>query len=217
MLYPKKDDAQKISDYCSSAGITTESLHSNETLNVSNAYLTNLLIYDLEKYRQKNRFPWSEAMKWHGRIFHSDPSYGITEQTISTKWSCNYAKINNLKAKKKIKELTAYLGAPHIPPIKKKGVKEQLIENLENPLLEEINASENPLIVMAEFQGAVIGTYVNNLEHYKLKQAKKIGQLKHTLDTITKEKVELEKKKNLQSETIKQMEVKLLQSKDTIT
>ena len=50
MLYPKKDDAQKISDYCSSAGIATESLHSNETLNVSNAYLTNLLVYDLEKY-----------------------------------------------------------------------------------------------------------------------------------------------------------------------
>ena len=97
MLYPKKDDAQKISDYCSSAGITTRSLHSNETLNVSNAYLTNFLVYDLEKYRQKNKFPWSEAMKWHDRIFHSDHSYSITEQTISTKWSCNYAKINNLK------------------------------------------------------------------------------------------------------------------------
>ena len=217
MLYPKKDDAQKISDYCSSAGITTKSLHSNETLNVSNAYLTNLLVYDLEKYRQKNKFPWSEAMKWHDRIFHSDPSYSITEQTISTKWSCNYAKINNLKVKKKTKELTAYLGAPHIPPIKKKCAKEQLIENLENPPLEEINASENPLIAMAEFQGAVIGTYVNKLEHNKVKQAKKIGQLKHTLDTITKEKVVLEKKKNLQSEKIQQMEVKLLQSKDTIT
>ena len=125
--------------------------------------------------------------------------------------------INNLKVKKKTKELTAYLGAPHIPPIKKKGAKEQLIENMENPLLEEISASENPLIAMAEFQGAVIGTYVNKLEHNKVKQAKKIGQLKHTLDTITKEKVELEKKKNLQSEKIKQMEVRLLQSKDTIT
>ena len=69
MLYPKKDDAQKISDYCSSAGI--ESLHSNEILNVSNAYLTNLLVCDLEKYRQKNKFPWSEAVKWHDKIFHS--------------------------------------------------------------------------------------------------------------------------------------------------
>ena len=217
MLYPKKDDAQKISDYCSSAGITTESLHSNETLNVSNAYLTNLLVYDLKKYREKNKFPWSEAVKWHDRVFHSDSSYSIMEQTISTKWSRNYAKINNLKVKKKTKGLTAYLGAPHIPPIKKKGAKEQLIENMENPPLEEISASENPLIAMAEFQGAVIGTYVNKLEYNKVKQAKKIGQLKHTLDTITKEKVELEKKKNLQSEKIKQMEVKLLQSKDTIT
>ena len=197
VLYPKKDDAQKISDYCSSAGITTESLHLNETLNVSNAYLTDLLVYELEKYRQKNKFPWCEAVKWHDRIFHSDPSYSIMEQTISTKWSRNYAKINNLKVKKKTKELTAYLGAPHIPPIKKKGAKEQLIENMENPPLEEINASENPLIAMAEFQGAVIGTYVNKPEHNKVKQAKKIGQLKHTLDTITKEKVELEKKNKL--------------------
>ena len=86
MLYPKKDDAQKISDYCSSAGITTESLHSNETL-------TNLLVYNLENYRQKNKFPWSETVKWHDRIFHSDPSYSIMEQTISTKWSCIYAKL----------------------------------------------------------------------------------------------------------------------------
>ena len=70
---------------------------------------------------------------------------------------------------------------------------------------------------MEEFQGAVIGAYVNKLEHNKVKQDKKTGQLKHTLDTITKEKVELEKGKNLQSEKIKQMEVKLLQSKDTIT
>ena len=62
MLYPKKDDAQKISDYCSSVGITTKSLHSNETMNVSNAYLTNLIVYDLEKYR-KRMFPWSETMK----------------------------------------------------------------------------------------------------------------------------------------------------------
>ena len=123
MLYSKKDDAQKISDYCSTVGITTESLHSNEILNVSNAYLTNLLVYDLEKYRQKNKFPWSEAVKWHDRIFHSDPSYSIMEQKISTKWIRNYAKINNLKVKKKTKELTAYLGAPHILPIKKKGAK----------------------------------------------------------------------------------------------
>ena len=117
------------------------------------------------------------------------------EQTISTKWSHNYAKINNLKVKKKAKELTAYLGDPHIPPIKKKGAKEQLIENMENPPLEEINASENPLTAMAEFQGTVIGTYVNKLEHNKVQQAKKIGQLKHTLDTIRKEKAELEKKR----------------------
>ena len=84
---------------------------------------------------------------------------------------------------------------------------------MENPPFEEINASENPLIAMAEFQGAVIGTYVNTLEHNKVKQAKKIGQLKHTLDTITKEKVELEKKKNLQSEKIKQIEVNYFNQK----
>ena len=70
---------------------------------------------------------------------------------------------------------------------------------------------------MAELQGAGIGTYMNKFEHNQVKQAKKIGHLTHTLDTITKEKVELEKKKNLQSDKIKQMEVKLLQSKDTIT
>ena len=82
-------------------------------------------------------------MKWHDRMFHSDPSYSTMEQTISTKWSHNCAKINNLKVKKKTKELTAYLGAPHMPPIKKKGAKEQLTENLESPPLEEINASFN--------------------------------------------------------------------------
>ena len=56
-LIPPKEDPNKISDYCTSAGITADILHSSECLDISSKFLTNELIYDLEKYRQKNRFP----------------------------------------------------------------------------------------------------------------------------------------------------------------
>ena len=48
MLYPT-DGPNKISDYCSSAGITQDILHSTKPISVASAYLTNLLVYELEK------------------------------------------------------------------------------------------------------------------------------------------------------------------------
>ena len=117
VLYPT-DDPNKISDYCSSAGITKDILHSTKPISIASVYLTNLLIYDLEKYRQNNSFSWSDALQWHERIFDSDPTYSVNENTIQTKWSCNYTKINNLKLKKNSKELTAFMKAPYIAPLK---------------------------------------------------------------------------------------------------
>ena len=94
-LLPPKEDPNKISDYCTSAGITAAILHSSECLRYFKQVLNNELIYDLEKYRRKNRFPWSEAVKWQSKIFHSDASYSKSEVNIATKWNRNYDEITD--------------------------------------------------------------------------------------------------------------------------
>ena len=49
VMYPT-DDPNKISDYCSSAGITKDSLQSTKPISIASIYLTNFFVYDLEKY-----------------------------------------------------------------------------------------------------------------------------------------------------------------------
>ena len=49
-LFPPMEDLNVISTFCSSAGITVETLHSKVSLRVSPCLLTNQLIYDLEKF-----------------------------------------------------------------------------------------------------------------------------------------------------------------------
>ena len=48
--------------------------------------------------------------------------------------------------------------------MKRKGSKEQVLYKLANPSLGQINTAPDPLLAMAEIQGAVMGTYVNQLE-----------------------------------------------------
>ena len=74
----------QTSDYCSSAGIIKDILHSMKSISIGSAYLTNLLVYDLEKYRQNNSFSWSDMLQWHERIFDFDPSYSVNENTTHT-------------------------------------------------------------------------------------------------------------------------------------
>ena len=42
--------------------------------------------------------------------------------------------------------------------------RQNFIEALENPPLEKISSSRDPLLAMAEYQGAVMGKYVHKLE-----------------------------------------------------
>ena len=215
VLYPT-DDPNKISDYCSSAGITKDSLHSTKPISIASAYLTNLLVYDLEKYRQNNSFSWSDVLQWHERIFNFDPTYSVNENTIQTKWSHNYTKINNFKLKKKSKELTAFMKAPYIPPLKQKSDKEKLMETLEHPPLHDINAAADPMLAMAKFQGAVIGTYVQKIEHHNINRQNKIEKLKVTLETVSQEKKVAEKQTVLQDQKTKHLEAELVQCKEKV-
>ena len=208
-LFPPKEDPNKISDYCTSVGIAADILHSSEYLDISSKLLTKELIYDLEKYRQKNRFPWSEAVKWQSKIFHSDPSYSISEVNIVTKWNRNYDKITGLMAKHKLKYLNNHLSAPYIPPVRTMSAKECMMDTFAHPPMEQINASPVPLLAMAEFQGEVMGTYVHKLERNQAKQEKKIQQLKTKLETITEEKDELENQKQLHADKIKDLQSKV--------
>ena len=217
VLYPT-DDPNKISDYCSSVGITKDSLHSTKPISIASAYLTNLLVYDLEKYRQNNSFFWYDLLQWHERIFNFNPTYSVNENTIQTKWSHNYTIINNLKLKKKkkSKELPAFMKAPYIPPSKQKSDKEKLMDTLEHPPLYDINAAADPMLAMAKFQDAVIGTYVQKIEHNNINRQNKIEKLKVTLETVSQEKKMAEKQTVLQDQKIKHLEAELVQCKEKV-
>ena len=82
VLYPI-DDPNSVSHYCSSAGITKDNFHSIKPISMVSAYLTNLLVYDLEKYRQNNSFSLSDVLQWHERIFNFDAIYSVNENTIN--------------------------------------------------------------------------------------------------------------------------------------
>ena len=95
-LFPPQKNENDISSFCTKAGITIDSLSKEEPLSISPEYLTNQLVYDLERYRQNNSMQWSEAVKWHHKLFPLDQSDNVTEKNISMKWSRNYKRIRHM-------------------------------------------------------------------------------------------------------------------------
>ena len=184
-------------------------------LDIPSDFLTNQLIYDLETYRQKNNYPLSEAVKWH-KIFFSDPSYNVTETTIGMKWNRNYNKVKMLKAKHKTYDLEKHLGTLHIPPMRAKTAKEHLIDTLADPPLDQINSSKVPLLAMAEFQGAVIGKYVQQLEKRVAKGRKENKKLKDTLNVVASKRDELQLAEKVQNHEVERLQIELKKSHDNL-
>ena len=81
-LFLPMEDSNVISTFCSSAGITVETLHSEVSLSLSPCLLTNQLIYDLEKYRQNNHLPQSDAVKWNSMIFYLTKVTAVLKQLL---------------------------------------------------------------------------------------------------------------------------------------
>ena len=65
---------------------------------------------------------WSEAVKWHQKLFPLDQNDNVTEKNINMKCSQNYKGIWHMKVTQN-KHLYEYLGSPHIPPMKRKEFK----------------------------------------------------------------------------------------------
>ena len=190
-LFPPQKNENDISSFCTKAGITIDSLSKEEPLSISPEYLTNQLVYDLERYRQNNSMPWSEAVKWHHKLFPLDQSDNVTEKNISMKWSRNYKRIHHMKVSQN-KHLNEYLESPHIPPTKRESSKKHALHKLANPPMQQITTAPNPLLAMAEIQGAVMGTYVNKLEKKHAQHVKKIQNLQGKIQTISLQKDQIE-------------------------
>ena len=192
-LFPPQKNENDISSFCTKAGITIDSLSKEEPLSISPEYLTNQLVYDLERYRQNNSMPWSEAVKWHHKLFPLDQSDNVTEKNISMKWSQNYKRIHHMKVSQN-KHLNEYLESPHIPPTKTESSKKHVLHKLANPPMQQITTAPNPLLAMAEIQGAVMGTYVNKLEKKHAQHVKKYKTSKEKYKQYLYEKIKLKKK-----------------------
>ena len=82
----------KLSPYCASAGVTVSKI-TCYILHVVDTFLTNELVYDVEKYCRKKNIPWQEAVKWQKKLFQFDPSYVISEVAAivnAVKWGQIY-------------------------------------------------------------------------------------------------------------------------------
>ena len=137
-LYPSQKNENEISPFCTEAGISVESLLKEKPVNVLPRYLTNQLVYDLEKFRQRSSTPWSEAVKWHNKLFPLNKDDSVTEKNINKKWSRNYKRIQHMKVTQS-RKLNEYLESPHAPPLKKRSSKEEVLHNLANPPMDQIN------------------------------------------------------------------------------
>ena len=105
----------------------------------------------------------SQAVNWQKKIFQFDPSYNISEVATAIKWCHIYDKVTQLNSKNKNENVVKYLESPHISTMKRKTAKEDVMDKLANPPLQQINESPETLLAMAEFQGAVLGTYLQKL------------------------------------------------------
>ena len=189
-LFPPQNNKNEISPFCTQAGISVESLLKEHCINV----LSNT--------------PWSVAVKWHQKLFPSDQHDSVTETNINKKWSRNYKKIRHMKVTQS-NQLNEYLECQHIPPMKKKSSKEQVLHKLANPPLDQINVAPDPLLAMAEIQGAVMGKYVNKLEQQHLQKAKKIKKLQAQVETLTSQKYKLDEEKRSEDTLVKHLQSKV--------
>ena len=80
--------------------------------------------------------------------------------------------------------------------------------------MHDINAAADPMLAMAKFQGVVIGTYVQKIEHHNSNRQNKIKKLKVTLETVSQEKKVAEKQTVLQDEKNKYWEAELVECKE---
>ena len=117
-------------------------------------------------------------------IFPSDQSHSCTEAAVIKKWNRNYEKITTLKKTGRQKELLEHLNAPYNPPMKRRTAKEKLIDDMENPPEQQINTSAEPLVVMAEYQGMVMGKYVRGIGTKLQKETQRVHQLQKKVDTL---------------------------------
>ena len=162
----------------------------------------------MEKFRQRNGTPWSEAVNWHNKLFPLNIDDSVTEKNINKKWSRNYKRIQHMKVTQS-RKLNEYLESPHVPPVKKRSSKEEVLHKLANPPLDQINVAPDPLLAMAQIQGAVMGKYVNKLENQQVHNTKRIKNLQGKVETLTLQKDKLDEEKRAEDAKVKYLQLKV--------
>ena len=171
---------------CKLAGLKIEYLH-DSTINfqVKPEYCTNQLIFELEKYRQQKGLQASKPLEWSEQFLHMTDDYSKVENTHYCVWRNLYSQTVSLTGLKRRKFEQALFQIPK----RKVNPQEEIALALENPPMEKIAADPNPLIAMAEYQGEVIGKYVQKAEG---RIAKQLHEIKHLKGQVSKKSEENE-------------------------
>ena len=163
-----------IGPYCKRENLKTFYLHGNKQhLLITTDYVTNGLIYELEQYRWKEKLSIDSALEWTECFFPMTTHQGTSAQAHNHAWKTVYDRVTSLKCNvKKDKStidiqqehLEGFLLLQYIPPSARLSNRKQLVDALQNPPMNKIRSSTNPLVSMAAYQGELMGKYVRNTE-----------------------------------------------------
>ena len=183
---------------CKLAGLRIEYLH-DSTINfqVKAEQCTNQLIFELEKYRQQKCLAGSKPLEWSEQFLHMTNDDSKVENTHYCVWRNLYSQTVSLTGLKRRKFEQVLFQIPK----RKVDPQEEIALALENPPMEKIAAHTNPLIAMAEYQGEIIGKYVQKAEG---RIAKQLHEIEHLKGQVSKRKAESE---TMQSELHKRTNV----------
>ena len=140
------------------------------------------MIYELEQYRHKENLPVGTVLHWTEQLFPRIDSQSANVQAHSKAWKSVYERITTQKHKAVKSKDHINVHKEHVVGFMQQSFiiaqtlltqRDQLTQSMQNPPVNKILSSHNPLLSMAEYQGEIFGKYVKNTESKMQQQEKK--------------------------------------------
>ena len=165
-----KSVPEYIGNYCQEAGLKLLHLKNGSIeYHIHPKYVTNGLIYELEKYRRSKNLPRRSIIQWTSHFFPQSASQNPNPNAHYHAWTSLYTEVTRqthdatkVKSDTDVNQahLQGYLSQLFIFPQVQASPSEQMTSALSNPPTEKIQSSAQPLLAIAKYQGEVFCKYV---------------------------------------------------------
>ena len=178
-----------IGNYCQEAGLKLLHLKNGSIeYHIHPKYVTNGLIYELEKYRRSKNLPRRSIIQWTSRFFPQSALQNPNPDAHYHAWTSLYTQVTRqthdatkVKSDTDVSQahLQGYLSQLFIFPEVQASPSEQMTSALSNPPTEKIQSSAQPLLAIAKYQGEVFGKYVQQTDAKLDRHSRKIHHLQN--------------------------------------